>query len=427
MLSHAMRLLYTLLLYLLLPLVLARLWWRGRANTAYRRHWRERLGHVDVPQGRYLWVHAVSVGESIAAAPLIRRLMATYPERRVLVTTTTPTGRDQVARLFGDAVEQTYFPYDLPGVLSRFLHRVRPEALVILETELWPNLLVTCRKRGIPVLVANARLSEKSFGGYRRLRPLFRGPLSGVAAVAARGDDDARRFLALGVREQALHVVGNIKYDLSVPVDLPARGVALREGWNAGRAVWVAASTHAGEDEIVLDAHAEILQQVPETLLILVPRHPERFDAVAELCEERGFSTVRRSGDHGVDEDTDVLVGDTLGELMLFYAASDVAFVGGSFVKVGGHNPLEPAVLGRPVVTGPVIFNFQEAYATLREADAVIVLDDEDELAPAVQRLLVDRSLNEAVGERARGVVEANRGATERTVTLVRELLVANA
>jgi 3-deoxy-D-manno-octulosonic-acid transferase len=421
--GHAMRLLYTLLLYLLLPLVLARLWWRGRANPGYRRHWRERLGQADVPPGRYLWVHAVSVGESIAAAPLIRRLMATYPELRLLVTTTTPTGRDQVARLFGDTVEQTYFPYDLPGVLSRFLRRVRPEALVILETELWPNLLLACRRRGVPVLVANARLSEKSFGGYRWLRLLFRGPLAGITAVAARGDDDARRFLALGVREQALHVVGNIKYDLSVPDELAPRAAALREGWSAARPVWVAASTHAGEDEIVLDAHAEILQQVPETLLILVPRHPERFDAVAALCQERDFATARRSEDRAVDEDTDILVGDTLGELMLFYAASDVAFVGGSFVNVGGHNPLEPAALGRPVVTGPVIFNFQEAYASLREADAVIVLYDEDELAPAVQRLLVDRSLSQSMGARARGAVESNRGATERTVALVRELL----
>lgn len=420
-----MRALYTLLLYLLLPLVLARLWWRGRLNPAYRRHWRERLGHVDVPPGRYLWVHAVSVGESIAAAPLIRRLMATYPDHHLLVTTTTPTGRDQVARLFGDAVEQVYFPYDLPGVLARFLRRVRPEALIILETELWPNLLVACRRRGIPVLVANARLSEKSYGGYRRLRPLFRGPLAGIDAVAARGSDDARRFLALGVREQALRVVGNIKYDLSVPEDLTARAVALRHGWKAGRPVWVAASTHAGEDEIVLDAHAEILQEAPETLLILVPRHPERFDAVAALCEERDFSLARRSGGRAAGENTDILLGDTLGELMLFYAACDVAFVGGSFVNVGGHNPLEPAALGRPIVSGPVIFNFQEAYAGLREADAVVLLDDEDDLAPVVQRLLSDRSLGHAMGQRAREVVEVNRGATERSIALLGELLPA--
>jgi 3-deoxy-D-manno-octulosonic-acid transferase len=218
-------------------------------------------------------------------------------------------------------------------------------------------------------------------------------------------------------------VVVNIKYDLSIPDDLVERAVALRHGWNPSRPVWVAASTHAGEDEIVLDAHAEILQEVPETLLILVPRHPERFNAVAALCREQGFATIRRSGSASVGENTDILLGDTLGELMLFYAASDVALVGGSFVEVGGHNPLEPAALGRPIVTGPVIFNFEEAYASLRAARAVRILDDEDELSQTIVRLLVDRGLSQGMGSRAREVVERNRGATERTVALLGELL----
>lgn len=422
-----MRILYSLLLYLLTPLVLARLLWRSRANPGYRRRWGERFAlYPAFAPGPRIWLHAVSVGETIAAAPLLRRLRERHPDHALLVTTTTPTGSAQLRRLFGEEVEHIYLPYDLPGAVRRFLDKTRPRIAVFMETELWPNLFAACAARGVPVVVANARLSARSARGYARLGRLTRATLACVRRVAAQGREDAQRFQRLGAPQ--VECVGNLKYDLDVPASAREAGGALREALGCDRSVWIAASTHAGEEEQVLAAHAALRSRLPDAALILVPRHPERFEAVAQLCERAGWRLVRRSRGRAPDRDTDVLLGDTMGELMLFFAAADLAFVGGSLVPVGGHNPLEPAALGLPVLTGPHTFHFAEVFPRLLEAGAALEVGDAGELAEAAARLLADAPERSRRGEAARAVVEANRGAVGRVAAIIeRELAAAGA
>lgn len=420
--SGAARATYTALLTLLLPLVLLRLAWRGRRNRGYWRRWGERLGRYRLPalEGS-LWVHAVSVGEVQAAAPLIKALRARHPDRPVVVTTTTPTGSERVKAAFGDAVFHVYLPYDLPGPVNRFLRRVRPAAAVIMETEVWPNLFAACARWGVSITLANARLSERSAAGYRRIAPLTREALAHVTTIAARGEADAERFRALGAPAERVKVVGNLKYDLEVPRDLADRAEALRRDWGEGRPVWVAASTHEGEDGKVLEAFARVRRDHPDCLLVLVPRHPERFDTVAALCERNGLAVVRRTEDRPVDPGIPVFLGDTLGELALFYAAADLAFIGGSLVPTGGHNMLEAAALGRAVVTGPHLFNFQEVSEHMLTAQALVRVEDADELGEAVARLLADSVERARMGEAGRALVAGNRGALERLVALIEE------
>ena len=407
------RLLYTALLYLLLPLALLRLYWRGRRDAGHRQRWRERLGWITpLPPGG-LWIHAVSVGEVRAALPLIEALLQRYPDQPVLVTTTTLTGSRQVRAALGERVQHVYAPYDLPGAVARFLHRARPRQAIIMETELWPNLLRQCARAGIPVLIANARLSERSARGYARIRRLSAALLRDVTLIAAQAEADAARFRALGAPR--VQVTGNLKYDLQLPADLPQRGQALRGALLGGpRPVWIAASTHAGEDEPVLDAFATLRAQWPELLLLLVPRHPERFDHVAALCQQRGFRVIRRSEQRPCAADTAVFLGDSMGELLLFYAAADLAFVGGSLVPTGGHNVLEPALLGLPVLFGPHMFNFSEAGARLLAGQAAWQIADAAELAARVARLLADPEQARHCGQRGRDLVEQQRGALAR-------------
>lgn len=419
-----MRGLYTTLLLLGLPLALARMAWRGRRNHAYWHRWGERFGRFRSPAlDGTLWIHAVSVGEVMAAVPLIRALRARHPDRPVAVTTTTPTGSDRVRAAFGEEVFHVYLPFDLPGPVARFLARVRPAVAVVMETELWPNLYAACGRRDIPVVVANARLSPRSTARYRRVRGLVRETLSRVRVVAARGEADAARFRELGAPDAAVVVTGDLKYDLELPGDLADRAEALRREWGAERPIWVAASTHEGEEGPVLDAFTRVREAHPDCLLVLVPRHPERFDEVAQLCRRRGLATVRRTGDTPCDAQTAVFLGDTLGELPLFYAAADVAFVGGSLVPVGGHNALEPAALGRAVVTGPYLFNFQEVSECMLTEQAMVQVADSAGLADAVARLLGDAVERARMGEAGRALVEHNRGALDRLVELVEESL----
>lgn len=413
-----MRWLYSVLLWLLVPAVVLRLWLRGRRAPAYRRRWGERFGYISpLAAPPPIWVHAVSVGEAQAAAPLIQALMRRYPGVPVLVTTTTPTGAERVRALFGKHVHHVYVPYDLPGAVRRFLDRTRPRLALIMETELWPNVFHACHRRGIAIVVANARLSPRSAKGYRRLRPLAAETLANVAAIAAQSPQDAERFAALGARPDQLHVMGNIKFDIRVPADLKSRGAQLRSQFGQ-RIVWVAASTHEGEDEHVLDALATVRQQNANVLLVLVPRHPERFEGVARLCRDRGYAVVRRSEGQPCTADTDVLVGDTMGELPMFYAAADIAFVGGSLVPVGGHNILEAAALGVPILFGPHMFNFAAIARLFVDAAAAEQVADSAALADAVLQQLQAPEQSREMGRRGHALVAANRGALDRLLKL---------
>ncbi len=412
------RTLYTLLFHLGLPLVALRLWLRARKAPAYRQRIGERFA-VGLPamQCGGIWVHAVSVGESIAAAPMIRALLAQYPELPITVTCMTPTGSERIKALFASEsrIQHCYLPYDLPWAAGRFLDHVQPRLGIIMETELWPNHIHQCSRRNIPVVLANARLSERSARGYARFAGLTRPMLAAMSWFAVQTEAEARRFLELGARPECVTVTGSIKFDLSIDPQLLERAAQLREQWQAThRPVWIAASTHAGEDESVLAAHRQLLSSHPEALLILVPRHPERFDSVHELCQQTGFTTVRRSSGQSVMPDTSVLLGDTMGELLFLYALADSAFVGGSLVPNGGHNLLEPAALARPVISGPHLFNFLEIAALLRQAGALEEVDDSAALAVAVQRLFDQPQLARSMADAGLGVMKANQGALQR-------------
>ncbi|MGM0553433.1 MAG: lipid IV(A) 3-deoxy-D-manno-octulosonic acid transferase [Pseudomonadota bacterium] len=415
-----MRHLYTTLLRLLTPVVLVRLAWRGVRNRGYWSRWPERFGRFPAPSLRApIWLHAVSVGETIAAAPIVRALRARYPERDVVVTTTTPTGSERVRALFGDDVFHVYLPYDLPGAVKRFLDRVRPTLAVIMETEIWPNLFAACHRREVPLIVANARLSARSASGYGRIGPLVREALSAVDVIAAQGEADAGRFRELGAPAERVTVAGNIKFDLDLPSGLAEQAAALREAWGADRPVLVAGSTHAGEDEQVLDAFERVGGVARDALLVMVPRHPERFGRLAELCRGRGHSVVRRSEGTPPRPTTDVYLADTMGELALMYAAADIAFLGGSLVPTGGHNMLEAAVQGVPVVTGPHLHNFREIAGELEAAGGMVVVDDADGLADTAIALFNDDARRRTMGAKGRAMVEANRGTLERLLAII--------
>ena len=417
--------LYSVLLYLIVPFAVLHLVWRGFKNRDYWERWRERFGYVTpLPFAeRTIWIHAVSVGEVQAAAPLVRALRDRYPRAGILVTTTTPTGCERVAQAFGGAVEHRYIPYDLPDCIHRFLDRIRPSIVVIFETELWPNILRMCRKRSIPVLLANLRLSERSAAGYRWAGKIMRDMLSDVSAVAAQSRGDADRLIALGAPPERIRITGSVKFDVKLRASLQEEGQVLRRHWGVDRGVWIAASTHEGEDEQVLDAFARVLGSNPECLLVLVPRHPERFSRVAALARKRGYSTALRSEMPDTCATVDVFIGDTMGELPVFYAGADVAFVGGSLVPVGGHNMLEPAALGVPIVVGPHVFNFTDIARRLRNDEALRQIRDAKELGEVVVEFLQDANLRHNMGERAKAFVEGNRGALDQVMELVEGLI----
>ena len=419
-----MRVLYSVLLYLLTPLILLRLLWRSRELPAYRQRIGERFGFVAAPlQPIAVWVHAVSVGEALAALPLIHALVARHGVGRVWVTTTTPTGSERVRALLGDEVLHSYAPYDLPHVVARFLGRVRPERIVVMETELWPNLLRAAARRRVPLTIANARLSPRSLRGYSRVAGLARRTLADCAAIAAQSEADAARFRMLGAPAARVSVMGNIKFDQTVPEAQIDAGRALRARIGS-RPVWIAASTHEGEEERLLDTQRQLLAARPETLLILVPRHPQRFDEVGRLIERKALAMQRRSrlGElkqaTPLDAETQVLLGDSMGEMFAYFAAADLAFVGGSLVAVGGHNVLEPAALGLPVLFGPHMHNFVAARDLLLDARAALQVDA-GALAGTVAALLADAPRRAALGDAGRAVVAANRGALQRLLQLL--------
>lgn len=417
-----MRYLYTLFFYLILPLVVLRLLWRARSAPAYARRWGERFGFFPARVGGRpaIWVHAVSVGETLAALPMIRQLQHRYPAHDLVVTTTTPTGSERVCAALGDTVFHVYAPYDLPDCLGRFLCRVRPQLAVIMETELWPNTIHACRQRGIPVVVANARLSERSARGYGRFAALSRSMLQQITVIAAQHDDDGERFVSLGLPRPALAVTGNIKFDLTLDDVVKARAADIRQRWLAEgqRPVLLAASTHQGEDTLLLQAYEQLRVTLPQLLLVLVPRHPERFDRVA--AEASALYVTRRHSEGGsVSLETQVLVGDTMGEMMPMLGAADVVFMGGTWVPTGGHNLIEPAAWAKPIFCGPSLFNFAEVSRLLKEAAGLEVVDTPADLAAAVTQLLASADRAERMGVAAQQVAEANRGALDRLLTVI--------
>ena len=415
-----LRKLYTLLLYLLAPLVILRLAWRSLRAPDYRRRWPERFGTIEPALGeRVIWIHAVSVGEVQAAEPVVQALLEQRPDYSILITTVTPTGSAHVTALFGDEVAHVYAPYDLPGAVSRFFQRVRPQLAIVMETELWPNLFHACQQRAIPLLLINARLSERSEAGYRRVRGLAAQTLSAVNEIAAQSELDAGRFINIGADQGTVTVTGNLKFEQRVPPSLLERAEVLRRDWGVGRTVWVAGSTHEGEDELLLDAFRQLRERFSDCLLVLVPRHPERFESVAELCRQKNYNTLLRSAAVPCTPATEVYIGDSMGELPLFYAASDVAFVGGSLVPHGGHNMLEPAALGVPVVTGPHVFNFVEICELLQQAGACVKVEDVGGLSDTLSLWLEDANQRHRVGQRGRDTVEKNRGALQSVMAMI--------
>ncbi len=407
------RLLYTLLFASLMPVILLRLLYRAWRAPAYARRWKERFAFGgDIRRGG-IWVHAVSVGESIAAAPMIRELQRRYPHLPVTVTCMTPTGSEQIRKLFGDSVGHAYLPYDLPWLQRRFVGRLAPKICIIMETELWPNLVAECRRAAVPVMLANGRLSERSARGYRRVRALVSPMFASLDWAAVQSPAEADRFIDLGVQPDRLSVTGSIKFDITPDAAKQAEAQAWRASWGE-RPVWIAASTHAGEDQLVLEAHRAVLEEFPQSLLILVPRHPERFGAVARQISESGMQMTRRTAGGSPRLTDRVLLGDTMGEMMLFSGCADVAFVGGSLVATGGHNYLEPAALGLPVLSGPHRFNFAEVSALLEAAGGMRIVEDAGALAVEVKACFRQPAAAKQAGAASRSVVLANQGALER-------------
>lgn len=425
------RLIYSGVFYLLLPLVLLRLLWRAYKAPAYAKRWQQRFGFFNYPTAKtdklkpVICLHTVSVGETIAAAPLVRALQQQYPGFQLVVTTTTPTGSEQVIKFFGDSVFHIYLPYDLPDAIGRFLRKLKPRVFLVMETELWPNLLAACHSRDIPMFLLNGRMSERSARGYKKFSALSLPMMQRLSRVLAQTRVDAERFLSLGVKPENCKVSGNIKFDLCLDQPLLNKAKALQQQWQNGssRPVWVAASTHLGEDAQVLAAFKQVLLKHPDCFLVLVPRHPERFKSVGELCVKEDFTVQKRSDQQTIKSTTQVLLGDSMGEVLAFYGACNVAFVGGSLVENGGHNMIEAAAWGKPIITGPSCFNFAEARNLLVAAEAMVEVANEIELAKQVIALLDDEGLRESMSQAAIELAGDNRGALDAMLLELRPFL----
>lgn len=426
-----MRFFYSALFIGLLPFIVGRLLWRSRRLPAYRERITERLGVYtdgEGDQGNFpVWFHCVSVGESEAAFPVIRGLRQRHPELPILVTCTTPTGSARIRAVLGDTVQHVYLPYDVPFAVKRFLKRFRPRLGVILETEIWPNLFVSCRKQGIPIAIINGRLSSRSVRGYLRLGSLVRESLSAVTLVAAQTWEDAEHYVLIGAENARVIMPGNIKFDVSQDEAMQASARQLRVTLFGSRPVWIAGSTHPGEDEQVLAAQAVLRQQSPHALLVLAPRHPERADSIQRLCVAQGHRVVRRTGQRACQPDEDVFILDTIGELRFFYAMADVAYVGGSLVPHGGQNVLEPAVAGVPVLIGPHTYNFADIVTRLLAAGGAFRIRDAVELGERVTALLEDPAASHTMGSQGMAFVSSNRGAVNRVLDALSDLLAKSA
>jgi 3-deoxy-D-manno-octulosonic-acid transferase len=412
------RLLYALAWLAATPFVLARLAWRSRRQPGYRDRVGERFGRFR-PRGTApcIWIHAVSVGETRAAVPLVEALRARHPGHRILVTHMTPTGRATSHEVFGDTVDRAWLPYDMGFAVRRFFEHFKPELGIVLETEIWPRLLEEAARRGIPVVLANGRLSERSAKRYGWVPSLTRWSFGNLRGVAAQTGPDAARFRAIGARDPV--VLGNVKFDLTVPEAMVERGAQFRERFGRARSVWVAGSTREGEEALLLDAFASA---PPAALLVIVPRHPQRFDDVANLAESRGFTVARRSVEEPVAPEVRVVIGDSMGEMFAYYAAADVVVMGGSLLPFGSQNLIEACALGRPVIVGRHTYNFAEASKSAIAAGAAVRVQDAREALQAAAAISADPVRREAMGARAREFVEAHRGAVDKLVRWIGEI-----
>ena len=419
------RFLYSTILYLLSPLLIVYLAFRAIKSPDYRGRWGERFGLTRL-KSTDLLVHSVSMGETLAAIPLIRLIMQSHPELSITVTTTSPTGSAQVRKAFGDSVQHCYLPFDLPWCVGRFLRQVSPKSCIIMETELWPNLVAIAAKRGVRLMLANARLSAKSAAQYAKRPKLSRPMLQRLDVIAVQTQVEAQRFIELGVSQDRVTVCGSLKFDLSITPERLANAKLLRQTWGRETSpIWVAGSVHPGEFDAMLTAHRQLLAQWPDALLIIAPRHPEQFSAVAEFVASQGFESVRRSGNFPVTATTQVLVGDTMGELLTFYGAADQAFVGGTLINNGGHNPLEPVAMGVPVMVGPNHWDFAQITQMLADAGGLRVVASADELAANLIEYFAKPELRLQAVNAGLAVVEANRGALQRQFLLAQSLITA--
>lgn len=402
--------------------MLARLYWRGGKAAAYRKRWQERLGFYPA-QGNVsdvIWFHAVSVGEFEAAVPLIRRCLTDFPDHLLLITTTTPTGSSRVTDVFGNHVSHVYLPYDVPCVIARFINFFQPKLAVFLEKELWPNLFFALHREAIPIVIVNGRLSERSARYYRFIEPLIAPTLDCVSDICVQTDDDRRCFTSIGAGSSRLHVFGNIKFDMTIDDKTLEAGERIKGKLFSNRFVWILASTHDGEEVQLISVFKEIKSSIPEALLLIAPRHPERFEDVRRLCQEEGFKVALRSTNDGVSSETDIYIIDSIGELKMFYKAADVAFVGGSLVPVGGHNVIEPALIGVPIIFGPHMFNFQDVANQLIRRSAAVRVSGQMDVKRSLLRMYKDLDYRHGLISEAYACVKDNQGAVDRTMSIIK-------
>lgn len=433
------RMIYSLFLYLATPWIFFRLWWRGRRFPVFRQRWKERLGIFKAPKPQGIWIHSVSLGESIAATPLIKKLQKNYPRLPLTITTTTPAGSEWVQKTFGDSVFHVYLPYDWPHAVKRFLNQIQPRLGIIMETELWPNLLHACQSAKLPILLANARLSPRSTRGYRYIKPIMNKMWQGITAIAANHYQDAKNFLALGFPAKKMSVVGNIKYDLEIPDTVLEKSKEVRKqlGWH--KKIWIAASTHPPEHTIILDTFKILKNDFPDLLLLWVPRHLENVEPMMAQSEKSGWHTVKRSQliasaipaeptipTKAETLSLDIVIGDSIGELLLLYAASDIAFVGGSLFPQGGHNVLEPVALKIPVVSGPYIFNFSGINEQLKSVHGIRYADEAKSLAEAIKLLLENYQEKQHQIMAAHEIFMSNQGSITKHMQIIEKLLSNN-
>lgn len=423
-----MRVIYTALYYIAIPFIFLRLLWRSRHTKGYRQRWLERIGIIKpLPKGKKsIWVHAVSVGETIAALPLIKSLIQQYPEYTILVTSTTPTGSELITSRLGKDIYHCYAPFDTPTSVSRFLQRAKPALCIIMETELWPNLFQGCKNNQIPIILANGRLSERSAKRYQKIAKVTRTMLESCHLLIAQSMQDGERYIGLGLNPKNLVISGNIKFDMIIPKKEITEGQALKKQLGHNRLSLIAASTHDGEEKIILDAFETIRKTVPDLCLILVPRHKDRFNKVQDLCAQRNYQVIRRTQKQPLQSTTDILLVDTIGELRMIYAAADIAFVGGSFVPIGGHNLIEPAALGIPILTGPNLQNFTQISALLENADALKIVHTSSDLASTVIDLCKSQKLREKMGEQAKVAIDKNKGALQKHLDCIAQVVKNN-